>query len=560
MQKLAFGETRYGSSFTSLIKDDQGQVVGVITNRANSRWFETEVKDTYETLKANGWQIARIDIFNTNGLSYVDYRPDSNGGKLDIVHDPEMTLKFNVADLHDPVITSAMKGETGFGESEDPTTKRALTAGYHTIENFKWPRSLNWTILIRADRDETFAAVDSAMRMFYIFMIGAIGISLLVAVLIALKIALAIAGVTQTLAQNAGQLGTTSSRIASGATTLAESVTKQAAAIQETMAAVDEISAMVEKNADSASRSQQASGQSRETAEKGRAMVGDLLRAIQEIDQSNDEISTKMETSNRQLSEITSLIKDIGSKTKVINDIVTQTKLLSFNASVEAARAGEYGKGFAVVAEEVGNLAEMSGTAAKEIGSLLETSVQKVETIVNDARSRVDQTMAQSKDKVHGGQRIAVECSSTLEEILQSAHAVDALVSEIAVASNEQATGIREISKAISQLEQVTNGNAEVSRESASTAEQLNGQSRNLNVIVDELAEIVKGHHDLSPQPEVPIRIENVIPISSHPRFKTGDKPDANIKVAAAAKLDELPLRKAANGVVPSQNDPGYDE
>ena len=72
------------------------------------------------------------------------------------------------------------------------------------------------------------------------------------------------------------------------------------------------------------------------------------------------------------------LISEIGNKTKVINDIVFQTKLLSFNASVEAARAGEHGKGFSVVAEEVGNLAHMSGNSAKEITQLLESSINRV--------------------------------------------------------------------------------------------------------------------------------------------------------------------------------------
>ena len=79
--------------------------------------------------------------------------------------------------------------------------------------------------------------------------------------------------------------------------------------------------------------------------------------------------------------EILGYIKSIEEKTKVINDIVFQTKLLSFNASVEAARAGEQGKGFAVVAEEVGNLATMSGTSAEEISKLLESSISHIESI-----------------------------------------------------------------------------------------------------------------------------------------------------------------------------------
>jgi methyl-accepting chemotaxis protein len=89
-----------------------------------------------------------------------------------------------------------------------------------------------------------------------------------------------------------------------------------------------------------------------------------------------------MNKSNDEISSIVKVIAEIGDKTKVINDIVFQTKLLSFNASVEAARAGEQGKGFAVVAEEVGNLATMSGKAAEEISSMLGDSMGKVELIV----------------------------------------------------------------------------------------------------------------------------------------------------------------------------------
>jgi hypothetical protein len=94
--------------------------------------------------------------------------------------------------------------------------------------------------------------------------------------------------------------------------------------------------------------------------------------AIMEIQETNKKLVDDVLEGNRKISEIVELVKEIGNKTKVINDIVFQTKLLSFNASVEAARAGEHGKGFAVVAEEVGNLASMSGQASKEISALLE--------------------------------------------------------------------------------------------------------------------------------------------------------------------------------------------
>lgn len=102
-----------------------------------------------------------------------------------------------------------------------------------------------------------------------------------------------------------------------------------------------------------------------------------MIHSITEISESNDRIMSQVADGNRKISEIVQVISEIGNKTKVINDIVFQTKLLSFNASVEAARAGEHGKGFAVVAEEVGNLAQMSGNAAKEISDMLNGSVSR---------------------------------------------------------------------------------------------------------------------------------------------------------------------------------------
>ena len=92
-----------------------------------------------------------------------------------------------------------------------------------------------------------------------------------------------------------------------------------------------------------------------------------MLRSIDEINQSQKDTIETLDTTASDVKNMMTLIETINQKTSVINDIVFQTKLLSFNASVEAARAGEHGKGFAVVAEEVGNLAQMSGNAAQEI-------------------------------------------------------------------------------------------------------------------------------------------------------------------------------------------------
>ena len=114
---------------------------------------------------------------------------------------------------------------------------------------------------------------------------------------------------------------------------------------------------MVKRNEENAEGSKIISDQGMQSSEAGRKAMTSMMEAIHEIDESNKDILKTVEDSNNNISEISNSIRQIGEKTKVINDIVFQTKLLSFNASVEAARAGEQGKGFAVVAEEVGNLA-----------------------------------------------------------------------------------------------------------------------------------------------------------------------------------------------------------
>ncbi len=178
-------------------------------------------------------------------------------------------------------------------------------------------------------------------------------------------------------------------------------------------------------------------------------------------------------------------------KTRVINDIVFQTKLLSFNASVEAARAGEHGKGFAVVAEEVGNLAPMSGNAAKEISTMLEGSIQKVERIVEQSKTKVSLLLQYRKDTVDKGIRTAEECDRVLDDILANVSRVNQMVAEISTASQEQAMGVQEVTKSMNQLDQVTQQNLGVAQQSSTSAEHLNGRSEGLKRVSFELLDLI---------------------------------------------------------------------
>lgn len=198
-----------------------------------------------------------------------------------------------------------------------------------------------------------------------------IAVSVFVSILFSMKLSRNLAQISDELGGEASGLEHVAGRMSSISESLSSSTTQQASALQETSSSVEETTVMIERNAKKAQSSIEISKKSQNSVENGRVVLGKMMDSINDIAKSNEDIVNEIDNSNKEIAKIVSVINEIGEKTKVINDIVFQTKLLSFNASVEAARAGEHGKGFAVVAEEVGNLAEMSGRSADEISSML---------------------------------------------------------------------------------------------------------------------------------------------------------------------------------------------
>jgi len=575
----AFGEPRFGTSFSTPIKNEEGKTVGVITNRAGKRWFENEVIKTYEHLHSDGFKDLEVTVTNREGKIISFAGTNEKTLKMEMVEDSKVILNENFVQNHVPGGEEYHKNKTGVARSKYITDDSFDIVGFHQIDNNKAIESLGWGAFVHDSEDDAYSHVKSAQSNFMFILGASLFIAIAIAVFFGVSIAKSITAVSTALAKNSSEVSSASVRIASGATELSESSTEQAAALQETVTAVDEISAMVDKNAEAANRSKDVSQQSKLAAERGREIMDQMLAAIDAIDHSNDEISKQMEESNRELSEITKMINDIGNKTKVINEIVFQTKLLSFNASVEAARAGEYGKGFSVVAEEVGNLAQMSGNAAKEISGLLDASVHKVNSIVNDTKSRVQRLTSNSKDKVKSGAQTAKECTDALEEILQNIQSVDSMVSEIAVASSEQSTGIQEISKAVGQMEQVTQQNSTVAQGSSVSAEQLRAQATHLNSIVQDLIFLIHGDRTNNTHHPKDLASEKASPSAGTSSKKGKDPkvaqnfgiPEKNVLPFQASeapardfhgdiKADFRPKQAAGGEFVPSSEDPGFSE
>lgn len=309
----------------------------------------------------------------------------------------------------------------------------------------------------------------------------------------ATKLSKTINNIALQLKTSADSVLTASSNIAASSEELSRTTNVQAASIQQTSSSIEEINSMISANSQNANQSASASEQSLASAENGKEVVGEMIRAIDEINNSNKSIMDQIKLSNKEISDIVQLIKEIGNKTKIINDIVFQTKLLSFNASVEAARAGENGKGFAVVAEEVGKLAAISGAASVEISSMLDNSIKKVEGIVSTSQEKISKLMDESKANIDKGSKVASDCGKVLEEIVQSAASVSHSVAEISSASEEQSLGVNEVTKAIAQLDQVTQENASNAEYSAQAAASLSHEAEKLNELVENLVITVEG-------------------------------------------------------------------
>lgn len=350
-----------------------------------------------------------------------------------------------------------------------------------------------WAIASIIDEKEAFAALKKMQIAFLFFIIISAIVVTFLATWFARKMGNSLLHITNGLRDEALLVKKTSDILALMSSDLSSATSQQASSLQQTVAAVDEISAMITRNADSATSSTKTSQISKESALRGKDKVELMLQSINSISDGNRHLYEEMKKSNQQIAEIVDVIQDISQKTQVINDIVFQTKLLSFNASVEAARAGEHGKGFAVVAEEVGNLASMSGKAASEINEMLMNSVKKVTDIVEDTKQVMGSLIQNSSSKVEFGTSTAVDCAQALDDILLNVTSVNDMIREISMACQEQSVGVKEVNSAMSSLDSATQKNSESAGESSRTAGDLNLQAERLNQLIDQLTILVNG-------------------------------------------------------------------
>ncbi len=284
-----------------------------------------------------------------------------------------------------------------------------------------------------------------------------------------------------------------SDELASSSSILSSSSTEQAAALQETVSTLEEINAMVAKSLENTQLTEKMTIEGNQSVTKGKDAIGNVVLAMKDINSVNDKLLKEVSETNKKLNQIAKIIGDIEGKTKVIDEIVFQTKLLSFNASVEAARAGDAGKGFTVVAEEVGNLAEMSGKASTEISQMLKNSIVEVNRITRETEVNMEALILESQEKIKNGTLTVDKTSQELFLLTDRVHAITELMTEVATAIEEQSRGIGEITQAMHQIDQGVHSNVELSENTFDMAEKLKGQVSYLSEIVRTIEFEVSG-------------------------------------------------------------------
>ncbi len=337
----------------------------------------------------------------------------------------------------------------------------------------------------------------------------------LIAFVLARSITRPIDRVAAGLKEGAEQVASASSQVAASSQHLAEGSSEQASSLEETSSSLEEMASMTKQNAQSANQA--------------RAMMRETTAVVEKVNRQMDDMAGA-------IAEITRTSEETGKIIKTIDEIAFQTNLLALNAAVEAARAGEAGAGFAVVADEVRNLALRAAEAARNTNGLIDNTIKAVKQ----------------------GNELTSATQEAFRENVANSGKISQLIDEIAAASEEQAQGIDQINKAVSEMDKVTQRTAANAEESASASEELTAQAEQMKGYVSDLEAVVNGQNSGGRQAQAaPVRRTMEGKTAKGPMPMLTGRPG---ETKERRKPASAPKRRGPEQIIPLEDNDGFKD
>ena len=258
----------------------------------------------------------------------------------------------------------------------------------------------------------------------------------------------AISTITNSLSDTIGNINEASEQVALGASQMAESAQSLAEGATDQAASVEELTATIQNITETVVISSEKANQSYISAQE-------YEQAAEKSNEDIKQLNSAMECINDTSKQIANIIAEI-------EDIASQTNLLSLNASIEAARAGEAGKGFAVVADQIAKLASDSANSAVNTKQLIENSISEIET----------------------GNEITAKATTAIESVINGIKMLASSTKEISDLSVSQAEAMRQLEEGVEQISEVIQNNSAAAQETSATSEELSAQSETLEQLV----------------------------------------------------------------------------